>query len=98
MKGAVYMPKNSKSKIAANRRYSERVYTRSALLIPSGQIDKIKEAAAAAGQSVNAYILTATARRMAAEGYELITTVSALKAQQSAAEAPGEAQQPTTEE
>lgn len=92
------MPKNSKSKIAANRRYSERVYTRAALLIPSGQTDKIKEAAAAAGQSVNAYILTATARRMAAEGYSLITTVSALKAQQSAAETTGEAQQQTPEE
>lgn len=92
------MPKNSKSKIAANRRYSERVYTRAALLIPAGQLDRIKQAAAAAGQSVNAYILTATARRMAAEGYELITTVSALKAKQSATEAPGDAQQPPQEE
>ena len=92
------MAKNSKAKQAATAKYQARVYTRAALLIPAGQLDRIKEAAAAAGQSVNAYILTATARRMAAEGYQLITTVSALKAQQSAAEAPGDAQQPPPEE
>lgn len=88
----------SKSQAAALRRYMGKNYDRQELLIPAGQKATIKEAAAAAGQSVNGYILTATAARMAAEGYELITTVSALKAQQSAAEAPGDAQQPAPEE
>ncbi len=92
------MAKNSKAKQAATARYFNRTYVRFGLVVIPSEMDKIRQAAAAAGQSVNAYILTATARRMAAEGYELITTVSALKAQQSAAEAPGEAKQPTTEE
>lgn len=87
----------SKSQAAALRRYMGKNYDRQELLIPADQKSTIKKAAAAAGQSVNAYILTATARRMAAEGYELITTVSALKAQQSATEAQTDAQQPHPE-
>lgn len=92
------MDKKKTAQAAAVNRYISKNYQRQNLLIPAGQLDRIKEAAAAAGQSVNGYILTATAARMAAEGYELITTVSALKAQQSAAEAPGDAQQPPPEE
>lgn len=88
----------SKSQAAALRRYMGKNYDRQELLIPAGQKAAIKQAAAAAGQSVNAYILTATADRMEKEGFHLITTVSALKAQQSATEAPGEAQQPPAEE
>lgn len=92
------MAKNSKAKQAATARYFNRTYVRFGLVVIPSEMEKIRQAAAAAGQSVNAYILTATADRMEKEGFRLITTVSALKAQQRATEAPGEAQQPPPEE
>lgn len=91
------MDKKKTAQAAAVNRYISKNYQRQNLLIPAGQLDRIKEAAAAAGQSVNAYILTATAARMEKEGFRLVTTVSALKAQQRSAAAPGDAQQPTPE-
>lgn len=55
-------------KISYNREYNEKNYDRVALTVPKGKKEEIKSAAAAAGESVNAYIAIAIAERMQRDG------------------------------
>lgn len=48
--------KNSKAKIAANNRYTNKAYDRINLAVKKGKKDRIKEKADEMGISINAYI------------------------------------------
>ena len=51
----------------ATRKYKAKAYDRLEVIVPKGDREKIREAAVAAGQSVNAYINQAVRARMAQE-------------------------------
>ena len=53
--------KNSPESI---NRYMQKVYDRLNVLVPKGRRDEIKAAAAASGESMNQYIVTAIDQRM----------------------------------
>ncbi len=61
------MPASKAQQRAVNKYMSEN-YDRVNLTVPKGKKDKIKAAAAAAGESVNAYINAAIDQRMEREG------------------------------
>lgn len=58
------MPKNSKARIDANRRYSEKAYERLYPFVPKGRKAEIKVAADAQGESLNDFIVKAIDERM----------------------------------
>lgn len=58
------MAKNTAAKIAANNRYDRKTYDRFNFRVKKEEAEQIKEAAAAAGSSVNAYILDAVREKM----------------------------------
>ena len=58
------MSKNSAAKIAANNRYDRKTYDRFNFRVRKEEAEQIKQAAGAAGQSVNAYILDAVREKM----------------------------------
>ena len=58
------MAKTSPAQQRAVHKYVKANYERLELSVPKGEKDKIKEAAQAAGQSVNNYIYQAVCRRM----------------------------------
>lgn len=58
----------SKSQQKAVHKYVKANYDRMELTVPKGRKDVIKAAAAAAGESVNAYINTAITQRMERDG------------------------------
>lgn len=53
---------------AAKNRWNAKNYDRIGLMAPKGEGDEIKAAAAAAGMSVNAYILQAVREKMSRDG------------------------------
>lgn len=57
-----------KTSTASKCKYNAKAYDRLYIVVPKGDKDKIKAAAEAAGQSVNAYILEAVQQRMTADG------------------------------
>ena len=61
-----YMPA-SKAQQKAVTKYVKAKYDRFGITMPKGQLDIIKDHAAAAGESVNSYIVEAVNRRMEAE-------------------------------
>lgn len=61
------MPKTSKAKIDANRRYSEKAYDRFYPFAPKGRKAEVQAAADAAGESLNEYIMNAVDQRMKRE-------------------------------
>ena len=56
--------KNSAARIAANNRYTEKTYDRFTFRMRKEETDSLKEAAAAAGESVNGFILEAVRERI----------------------------------
>ena len=58
------MAKNSAARIAANNRYIEKTYDRFTFRVRKEDTEQIKQAAEAAGMSVNAYILEAVKEKM----------------------------------
>lgn len=58
------MPKASKAKIDANRRYSEKKYDRLYPFVPKGHKAEIQAVADARGESLNDFIVTAIDERM----------------------------------
>ena len=58
------MAKNSAAKIAANNRYDRKTYDRFNFRVRKEEADTIKAAAAAAGVSVNSFILEAVREKM----------------------------------
>lgn len=65
------MPKNSPSKIAANRRYTEKAYTRVSIYISKDIYDTIKTHAKESDDSMNGYINRLIAEDMAKNGKPL---------------------------
>lgn len=59
-----------KTSSKVKNRYNLKTYDRINTITPKGGKDRIKAAADAAGQSVNAYILQAIAERMQREGVQ----------------------------
>ena len=57
-------PKVSKAQQRATNKYLRKAYDRINVTLHKGDREKLKEAAAAAGESVNAYILEAIRQRM----------------------------------
>lgn len=49
------------------KRYQDKVYDKTLIRLPKGQLDIIKDHAAAVGESVNGYIVEAINRRMEAD-------------------------------
>ncbi len=84
----------SKAQQKAVHKYVKANYDRMELTVPKGRKEVIKDHAAAAGESVNAYINAAIDARMAQEGAEGAGVVSlhldTLQAAQEAAKAAGE--------
>lgn len=62
------MSKNSAAKIAANNRYDRKTYDRFNFRVRKEEAEKIKAAAAAAGQSVNSFILEAVREKISGSG------------------------------
>lgn len=58
------MPKNSKAKIDANRRYTEKSYDRLYPFVPKGRKTEIQAAADAVGETLNEFIVKAIDERM----------------------------------
>lgn len=56
--------KNSRAKIEANKRYSEKAYDRISLIIPKGQKEVISEHAKKNGESINGFINRAITTQM----------------------------------
>ena len=59
---------SGKTSTASKAKYNAKAYDRLYIVVPKGNKDKIRAAADAAGQSVNAYILQAVRQRMTADG------------------------------
>ena len=57
------MAKASAARIKANRTYNLKAYDRKEVNFPKGTLEQLKQAAAAAGVSVNRYILEAVEAR-----------------------------------
>ena len=51
-------------RIKARQRYEKRTFDKTLLRLPKGQLEAVKQAAKAYGESVNKYIVTAIERRM----------------------------------
>ncbi len=68
------MTKGYEQRKEANKRYLAKLGSHM-LRMPARQKSHIKSAAAAAGQSVNAYILQAVAERMQRDGFQPSDTV-----------------------
>ena len=60
------MGKTSAAQIKAAQKWQAANVDRLSVVVPKGERDEIKAAAAAAGESVNAYIIAAIRARMAA--------------------------------
>mgnify|MGYP000051888708 FL=1 len=58
-----------KTSTASKRKYNSANYEYIQVVVPKGNKDVVKGAAAQAGESVNAYILEAVRRRMVQDGY-----------------------------
>lgn len=58
------MPKNSKARIDANRRYAEKSYDRLYPFVPKGRKAEIQAAADAKGESLNDFIVKAIDERI----------------------------------
>ena len=58
------MSKNSAAKIAANNRYDRKTYDRFNFRVRKEEAEQIKTAAAAAGTSVNSFILEAVREKI----------------------------------
>ncbi len=58
-----------KTSTASKRKYNSANYEYIQVVVPKGNKDVVKGAAAQAGESVNAYILEAVRRRMEQDGY-----------------------------
>lgn len=58
------MPKNSKARIDANRRYAEKAYDRLYPFVPKGRKAEIQEAADTLGETLNEFIVKAIDERM----------------------------------
>ena len=69
------MSKNSAAKIAANNRYDKKTYDKFSFRVRKEEAEQIKTAAGAAGESVNAYILTAVRQRMSGSEAEPIPEI-----------------------
>ena len=52
----------------ANQKYNAKAYDQIKIVVPKGNREIFKEAAAAAGESLNAYVIGAVVNRMKAEG------------------------------
>lgn len=63
-----------KTSAKSKNAYSARAYDRISFVVPKGEGDKIKAAAAAAGQSTNAFIYAAVRDRMDTEKGDKIWT------------------------
>lgn len=61
------MSKNSAAKIAANNRYIEKTYDRFTFRVRKDETEIIKAAAAAAGMTVNSFILEAVREKIERE-------------------------------
>jgi predicted HicB family RNase H-like nuclease len=61
------MGKNSAAKIAANNRYDRKTYDRFNFRVRKEEAEQIKAAAAAAGVSVNSFILEAVREKIERE-------------------------------
>ncbi|MVB11828.1 hypothetical protein CAFE_25550 [Caprobacter fermentans] len=61
------MPKNSKARIDANRRYAEKSYDRLYPFVPKGRKAEIQAAADRVGETLNEYIVKAIDQRMERE-------------------------------
>lgn len=62
------MSKNSAAKIAANNRYDRKTYDRFNFRVRKEEAEQIKLAAAAAGVSVNSFILEAVREKISGSG------------------------------
>jgi predicted HicB family RNase H-like nuclease len=62
------MGKNSAAKIAANNRYDRKTYDRFNFRVRKEEAEQIKLAAAAAGVSVNSFILEAVREKISGSG------------------------------
>lgn len=84
----------SKAQQRATNKYKKANYDRMELVVPKGRKEEIKAAAAAAGESANAFINGAIDARMSAGGSQgpggLSISPAALEAAREAAEAAGE--------
>lgn len=56
--------KNSAARIAANNRYTEKTYDRFTFRMRKEETESLREAAAAAGESVNGFILDAVREKI----------------------------------
>lgn len=63
-----------KTSAKSKNAYNARAYDRISFVVPKGEGDKIKAAAAAAGQSTNAFIYAAVRDRMDTEKWDKIGT------------------------
>ncbi|WP_394967425.1 hypothetical protein [Candidatus Allofournierella merdipullorum] len=63
-----------KTSAKSKNAYNARAYDRISFVVPKGEGDKIKAAAAAAGQSTNAFIYAAVSDRMEREKSDKIGT------------------------
>lgn len=63
-----------KTSAKSKNAYNSRAYDRISFIVPKGEGDRIKAAAAAAGQSTNAFIYTAVCNRMEKEKRDKIGT------------------------
>lgn len=63
-----------KTSARSKNAYNARAYDRISFVVPKGEGDAIKAAAAAAGQSTNAYIYASVCSRMAREKGDKIGT------------------------
>lgn len=57
------MAKSSEARVKANRKYMENAYDRKMVYFPAGTMEQLNGAAAAAGVSLNRYILEAVEAR-----------------------------------
>ena len=86
----------SESRKKANLKWDAANLDRVSIAMPKGMKDTVKAAAAAAGESMNQYIITAIDQRMtgthsgATQGSEVILTPGTLKTAQEAAQNAGE--------
>lgn len=58
------MPKNSKARIDANRRYAEKAYDRLYPFVPKGRKAEIQAAAETLGETLNEFIVRAIDERI----------------------------------
>lgn len=65
------LPKYTEARKTSNRKWDAKNLDRLSLALPAGSKEKIALAAAAAGQSVNAYIGQAVNERMKKEGIKI---------------------------